>query len=88
MTPAITTDHDVQPLWLLPMFAAMCVREGMAEEDALKAITIIPAKALGVEDRVGSIAVGKDADIAVFTGHPFHYLTKTSAVFIDGERVK
>ena len=88
MTPAITTDHDVQPLWLLPMFAAMCVREGMAEEDALKAITIVPAKALGVEDRVGSIAVGKDADIAVFTGHPFHYLTKTSAVFIDGERVK
>ncbi len=88
LTPAITTDHDVQPLWLLPMFAAMCVREGMPEEDALKAITIVPARALGVEDRVGSIAVGKDADIAVFSGHPFHYMTKTAAVFIDGLRVK
>jgi ribose/xylose/arabinose/galactoside ABC-type transport system permease subunit len=43
-------------------------------------------KAAGVEDRVGSIAVGKDADIVVFTGHPFHYLTKTSAVFINGKR--
>ncbi|MBP5751193.1 MAG: amidohydrolase, partial [Firmicutes bacterium] len=88
MTPAITTDHDVQPLWLLPMYAAMCVREGLPEEDALKAITIVPAKALGVEDRVGSIAVGKDADIAVFSGHPFHYMTKATAVFIDGLRVK
>ncbi|MBR5980667.1 MAG: amidohydrolase [Firmicutes bacterium] len=88
MTPAITTDHDVQPLWLLPMYAAMCVREGLSEEDALKAITIVPARALGVEDRVGSIAVGKDADIAVFSGHPFHYMTKATAVFIDGLRVK
>lgn len=88
LTPAITTDHDVQPLWLLPMYAAMCVREGMEEEAALKAITIVPARALGVEDRVGSIAVGKDADIAVFSGHPFHYMTKATAVFIDGLRVK
>ena len=88
LTPAITTDHDVQPLWLLPMYAAMCVREGMKEEDALKAITIVPARALGVEDRIGSIAVGKDADIAVFSGHPFHYMTKATDVFIDGLRVK
>ena len=88
LTPAITTDHDVQPLWLLPLYAGLCVREGMEEEDALKAITIVPARALGVEDRVGSIAVGKDADIAVFSDHPFHYATKTSAVFIDGLRVK
>ena len=88
LAPAITADHDVQPLWLLPMYAAMCVREGMNEEDALKAITIVPARALGVEDRVGSIAIGKDADIAVFSGHPFHYMTKTTDVFIDGVRVK
>ena len=44
------------------------------------------AKAAGVDDRLGSIAVGKDADIVVFNGHPFHYLTKTSAVFINGKR--
>ncbi len=83
---AITTDHDVQPLWQLPTYAAMCVREGLAEEAALRAITIVPAKALGVEDRVGSIAKGKDADIVVLTGHPFLYTTKLSAVFVNGEK--
>lgn len=85
---AITTDHDVTPLWLLPSFAAMCVREGMEEYDALRAITIVPAKAIGIDDRVGSIKVGKDADIAVFSGNPFNYLTKTRAVFINGVRVE
>ncbi len=88
MDVAITTDHDVTPLWLLPSFAAMCVREGMDEYAALRAITIVPAKALGVDDRIGSIKVGKDADIAVFTGHPFDYLSKTKAVFINGERTE
>ena len=62
------------------------VREGLDEDAAFRAITINAAKAAGVEDRLGSIAVGKDADIVVFTGHPFHYLTKTRAVFINGKR--
>jgi len=62
------------------------VREGLDEEAAFRAITINAAKAAGVEDRVGSIAIGKDADIVVFSGHPFHYLTKTRAVFINGIR--
>lgn len=43
---------------------------------------------MGVEDRVGSLKPGKDADIAVFSGHPFHYLTQTAAVFIGGKRVE
>ena len=88
MEVAITTDHDVTPLWMLPFFAAMCVREGLPEDAAFRAITINPAKAMGVDERVGSIKVGKDADIAVFNGHPFHYMTTTSAVFIDGKRIK
>ena len=83
---ALCTDHDVVALWLLPHLASIMVREGLEEEAAFRAITINAAKAAGVEDRVGSIAVGKDADIVVFTGHPFHYLTKTSAVFINGKR--
>jgi len=83
---ALCTDHDVVALWLLPYLASIMVREGMSEEAAFRSITINAAKAAGVEDRVGSIAVGKDADIVVFTGHPFHYLTKTSAVFINGKR--
>ena len=87
LTVSITTDHDVTPLELLPFFAALCVREGLPEEDALKAITITAAKALGVEDRVGSIAVGKDADICVFDEHPFRIMSRAKAIFIDGNRV-
>jgi imidazolonepropionase-like amidohydrolase len=85
MEVSITTDHDVTPLWMLPMFAAMCVREGLPEDAALRAITINAARALGVDDRIGSIKPGKDADIVVYDGHPFHYLTKPLAVFINGE---
>ncbi len=83
---AITTDHDVQPLWQLPTYAAMCIREGLSEEAALRAITIVSAKALGVENRVGSIAEGKDADFVVLTGHPFLYTTKVVAVFVNGQK--
>ncbi len=86
MDVAITTDHDVTPLWMLPIFAAMCVREGLDEEAALRAITLNAARVGGIDARVGSIRAGKDADIAVFTGHPFHYMTKTRAVFINGVR--
>ena len=82
----MTTDHPVVPLWLLPYMASLAVREGLDEEAALRAITINGAKAAGIEDRVGSLKVGKDADIVVFSGHPFHYLTKASAVFINGNR--
>ncbi|MBR2047661.1 MAG: amidohydrolase [Oscillospiraceae bacterium] len=82
----LTTDHDVEALWFLPYFASMTVREGLDEESALRAITINGARAAGIEDRVGSLKVGKDADIVVFSGHPFHYLTKTTAVFINGKR--
>lgn len=88
MEVSITTDHDVTPLWMLPMFAAMCVREGLPEDAAFRAITINPAKMLGVEKRVGSIWPGKDADIVVFDGHPFHYATQVKAVFINGEKTE
>lgn len=84
---AITTDHDVTPLWLLPHFAAMNMREGLDEMAAFRGITINAAKVAGVDDRVGSIRVGKDADIVVFDGHPFHWMTRAQAVFIDGARV-
>lgn len=82
---ALTTDHDVCALWMLPYFASLAVREGLSEDAAFRAITINGAKVCGIDDRVGSIKEGKDADIVVFTGHPFHYLTRTKYVFIDGE---
>jgi imidazolonepropionase-like amidohydrolase len=84
---ALCTDHDVVALWLLPHLASITVREGLNEDAAFRSITINAAKAAGVDDRLGSIAVGKDADIVVFNGHPFHYLTKTRAVFMDGKQV-
>ncbi len=84
---ALTTDHDVCALWMLPYFAALAVREGLDEQAAFRAITLNGAKVCGIDDRVGSIKVGKDADIVVFNGHPFHYMTKAIAVFIDGKRV-
>ena len=83
----LTTDHDVCALWMLPYFASLAVREGLDEQAAFRSITLNGAKVCGIEDHVGSIAVGKDADIVVFSGHPFHYLTKTRAVFMDGRQV-
>ena len=83
---AITTDHDVIPLEYLPVCAAVAVRNGLDAGEALKAITINAAEIAGIADRVGSLEVGKDADISVFTDHPFHYTSKTKAVFIDGKR--
>lgn len=85
---ALTTDHPVGPLELLPVSAALCVRDGLSMEGGLRGVTINAAKVACVDDRIGSIKVGKDADIVVFNGHPFEFLTKTRAVFISGKRVK
>lgn len=84
---AIMTDHPVIPLNYLPVCAALAVKEGMDEMEALKAITINPAKIVGIADRVGSIESGKDADIAIFDGNPLEIKTKVKYVFINGEIV-
>ena len=57
---------------------------GMSENDALKMITLNPARQLGVEDRVGSIEVGKDADLAIFNGHPFAPASRVEKTLVDG----
>jgi imidazolonepropionase-like amidohydrolase len=82
---ALMTDHPVIPVHHLPMCAALAVRSGLDEETALKAITINPAEILGISDKVGSLQVGKDADIVVFDKHPFDIQAKTTCVLIDGE---
>lgn len=84
---AIMTDHPVIPIQYLPVCAALAVREGMDEYQALKAITINSAKITGIDDRVGSLKSGKDADLVVFDGHPFNFATKTRLVMVDGEIV-
>lgn len=73
---------------LLAPSAALAVREGMDEDLALRAITINAAQMAGIDDRVGSIRVGKDADIAVFDKNPLEFDAHATAVFIDGRRCK
>ena len=84
---AITTDHDVEALEHLTVSAALSVRAGLDEYEALKAITIYPARIAGIDKRVGSIEPGKDADIAVFSGYPLDFRTRTVATIINGKRV-
>jgi imidazolonepropionase-like amidohydrolase len=81
---AIQTD-EMSAVKYLAINAALAVREGMPEEDALKAITINAARVIGVEDRVGSLEAGKDADIVVLDGHPFDYRTVVDLVLVDGQ---
>jgi imidazolonepropionase-like amidohydrolase len=81
---AIQTD-EMSAVKYLTINAALAVREGMPEQEALKAITINPAEIIGVADRVGSLEVGKDADLVVFSGHPFDYRTVADLVLVDGQ---
>ena len=81
---AIQTD-EMSAVKYLPINAALAVREGMPEEEALKAITINAAQIIGVAERVGSLEVGKDADVVVFSGHPFDYRTVAELVLVDGQ---
>lgn len=75
---------QMQRLWL---DAAKAVRFGMDRQRAFEALTINPAWTLGLEDRIGSIEQGKDADIAIFSGHPFNIYTLVDMTIIDGEIV-
>ena len=85
---AITTDSPVVPLQYLPLCAGLAVKSGMNEMEALKAITINAAEIVGIADRVGSLEVGKDADIVIFDGNPIKDVDyKTVATIIDGNVV-
>ena len=84
---AITTDHPVALIQYLPLCAGLSVRAGLPMEEAYKAITINPAKICGVDARVGSLEVGKDADIAIFDGNPMNTFTNTVYTIIDGKVV-
>lgn len=84
---AIMTDHPCTPIQYLPICAALSAKHGMDEYEALKAVTINPAEILGISDRVGTLEPGKDADISVFSMHPFDYRANTVLVMIDGKVV-
>lgn len=82
---AICTDHPVIPEQYLPLCAGLAVREGMAYDAALRAITIVPARICGIDERVGSLAPGKDADILLYESDPLSVYAKPSLVIAGGE---
>ncbi len=82
---SLTTDHPVLPIYQLIRAAALAVREGLDEYEALRMITINPAITLGLEHRLGTIEVGKDADLAVYDIHPFNFTANCLYTFVDGK---
>lgn len=84
---AIMTDHPVSIINSLPLCAGMAVKAGLPMEEGLKAITINAAKICGVEERLGSLEEGKDADVAIFSANPMEIFTKTLCTIIDGNIV-
>jgi len=85
---SIITDAPVIPQEYLPLCAGLAVKSGMEPFAALQAITINPAKHIGIADRVGSLEEGKDADIVITDGSPFEVATEVRWVLIDGKVVK
>ncbi len=85
---SIITDAPVIPQQYLPLCAGMAVKAGMDPFKALQAITINPARHIGIEDRVGSLEAGKDADLVLTDGSPFEVSTQAVRVYIDGKLVK
>jgi len=83
----IMTDTDIVQQEFLRHQAAVAIRHGLSQEEALKAITINPAKLIEAEDRIGSLEKGKDADLAIFDGDPFDFQTSVQWVFIDGSPI-
>ena len=85
---AIITDHPEITIENLTLCAAMAVRNGMDETKAMQAITSISAKNCRIDDKVGTLEIGKDADIAVFSDLPVKFDAKCKMTFVNGERVK
>lgn len=85
---SIITDSPVIPQQYLSLCAGLAVQSGMDEFDALQAITINPAKHIGIADRVGSLEEGKDADLVIADGSPLVSTTKIVKVLIDGKTIK
>ena len=84
---SITTDHPVVGIEYLLTSAVHAIKNGLTEQQALKTITSNAAKHLGVDDRVGSLETGKDADFLLWDGNPFDLQTSLLDVYIDGSKV-
>ena len=87
VTIAITTDHPVVPIHFLIHQATLAVKEGLDPVTALRAVTINPARIIGVDARIGSLSVGKDADLVIWSGDPLDVMSRAERVFLDGREI-
>ena len=83
----IITDHPVVPVHLLHVQAALAVREGLDPAAALRAVTLTPARILGVDDRLGSLEPGKHATLCVWSGDPLDARSRVESAWIEGRQV-
>ena len=84
---AITTDHPVVPIQFLVHQATLAMKEGLDRTTALRSITVNPAQFMGLDDRVGSLRQGLDADIVLWSGDPLDVMSRAMRVYIGGREV-
>ena len=84
---SFNTDDNILDSRRFLRYGALNVRYGMSEEGALEALTLAGARALGLDDRVGSLEVGKDADLVVLSGEPFSVYTQVLETWVEGEKI-
>ncbi len=84
---ALTTDHPVVPIGLLILQAMLSMKEGLEPHEALRAVTVNPARIMGIDDRVGTLQPGRDADVVVWDGDPLELMSRVVTVYVEGRRV-
>jgi imidazolonepropionase-like amidohydrolase len=84
---SITTDHPVVPIHFLIHQATLSVKEGLDPVTALRAVTINPARVIGVDDRLGSLTVGKDADVVIWSGDPLDVMSRAEVAYQQGREI-
>jgi imidazolonepropionase-like amidohydrolase len=84
---AISTDHGTVPIDFLIHQATFAVKEGMDRDEALRSVSLTPARILGLDDRVGSLQPGLDADVVIWSGDPLDVMSRAIEVYVGARRV-
>jgi imidazolonepropionase-like amidohydrolase len=87
VTIAITTDHPVVPVHFLIHQATLAVKEGLDPATALRAVTLHPARIIGVADRLGSLSPGKDGDLVIWSGDPLDVMSRAEVAYVGGREI-